>query len=106
MTAYEFTKYNADFRNILKVRSYDINVVSEKININDPKHNYFRYTKEYKEASNIFIDLTMSCNKGEAIHWMEKWMIDALAYGVETKDLDWRSFFMAAYDIHASLLKH
>lgn len=68
MTAHEFTKYNVDFRNILKVRSYDVNVVAEKINTNDPKHNYFRYTKEYKEASDIFIELTMSCDRNEAIH--------------------------------------
>ena len=103
MNAYEFTRFEADKVNTLKAKGYDIDTVAYLIDYNNPDKNYFRDTKEYQEAQDVFYELTMSCNLKERIGWMKRWMLNAIAYGF-SKDLNWRAFFMAAYDIHSNLI--
>lgn len=104
MTAYQFTRFEADRVHTLKARGFDIDIIKMQIGLSNPNKNFFRNTKEYKDAQNTYYDLTMSCSKEEAIEWMCRWMLNAIAYASQTKDLNWRVFFMAAYDIHAALI--
>lgn len=98
MTAYEFTKIGMDFTGKVKPRCYDASVVAFQIEYghgaNDP-----REEKEYHEAENIYLDLTMSCTREEAVSWMKYWMVNAIAYGIVTKSRDWQYKFLAAYDL-------
>lgn len=102
MTAYQFTKYQNDRTHLLKAKGYDIDTVAFMIDYNNPGKNYFRDTAEYEDAKDVFYEVTSSCDKDEAIHWMQYFMLNAIAYGY-TKDLNWRTYFMAAYDIFISL---
>ena len=58
----------------------------------------------YLDAKDWFIETTMSCDQSEAIRWMQYYMSNAIAYGIQTKDLDWRTKFLAAYDLFNSLV--
>ena len=106
MTAYEFTRFEADRTYLLKAKGYDIDVIAMKIDLANLSRNCFRDTVEYANAQDVFYDLTMSCNDKEALRWLGHWMLNAIAYASQTKDLDWRIFFIAAYDIYNSILRH
>lgn len=103
MNAYEFTRFEADRTYRLKAQGYDIDVVAMQIDYNNPDKNYFRGTDEYEEAKHMFIEVTMSCNQQECIQWMEYFMLNAIAYGLDVRELNWRAYFMAAYDLYNSL---
>ena len=45
----------------------------------------------------------MSCNEQEAVNWMKYYMANAIAYGIQTKNLDWRTKFLAAWDLFLEL---
>ena len=104
MTGYEFTRFEADFTSRVKAQAYDINTLAHKIEYNNPTVD-FRADEDYKDAENWFIETTMSCTPEEAIRWMEYYMSNAIAYAIETKNLDWRTKFLAAYDLFNSLTK-
>lgn len=104
MNGYEFTRFEADFTSKSKARAYEASVVAMQV-----MHIYESNSKDYKDeadyidAKNWFYETTMSCNKAEAINWMKYYMANAIAYGIQTKNLDWRTKFLAAYDIFNEL---
>ena len=102
MTAYEFTKFNVTFPYRQKALQCNMDRVYQLININNPGRDFTK-DPEYKDAHNIFIDLTMSCDRGEAMNWMMEWVVDAVAYGFQTGNTDWQHKFLAARDILNSL---
>lgn len=102
MNGYEFTRFEADFTAKRKAGSYNIDEVASKIKNSNPDVD-FRNTEDYKDAKYWFIETTMSCDEEEAINWMNYYMANAIAYGLETKNLDWRTKFLAAYDLFNSL---
>lgn len=104
MTGYEFTRFDADFTSNMKARAYDASTVAFQIEYNNPGIN-FREDEDYKDAEHWFIDSTMSCDEDEAINWMKYYMVNAIAYGIQTKNLDWRTKFLAAWDIFNDLTK-
>lgn len=103
MTGYEFTRFEADFTSKLKARNYDVKAVALKIKNNNPNID-FRAEEDYSDSKSWMVDTTMSCNLEEAISWMKYYMLNAIAYGIETKNLDWRTKFLAAYDIYNNLI--
>ena len=105
LSAYEFTRFDADFTAKEKTQYYDLRAVEFLIEYR-AKGVDLRKTDDYKECKDTFIELTMSGDLEEAISWMEYWMANAMAYGNQTRNLDWRTKFLAAYDIHEGLLKH
>lgn len=104
MTGYEFTRFEANFMSKQKAQCYDASTVAFQIEYNNPTID-FRNDADYEDAKNWFIDTTMSCDKKEAINWMTYYMANAIAYGIETKNLDWRTKFLAAWDLFNSLTK-
>lgn len=104
MNGYDFTRFTADFVSKAKAREYEAAVVA-----NQAKHALEKAGKDYtQEAEYIdarfwFIETTMSCDLDEAIGWMKYYMANAIAYGIETKNLDWRTKFLAAWDIFIEL---
>lgn len=58
---------------------------------------------DYIDAKDWMLETTMSCNKQEAIEWMKFYMGKAIAYGIESKNLDWKTKFLAAWDLFHSL---
>lgn len=102
MNAYEFTRFEADFTNTLKAKSYNITDMAKKIYATSGGRD-FRKDSHYKECEDMYVELTMSCDKKEAIGWMQYWMVNAIAYGIQTKNLDWKCKFLAAYDLYNSL---
>jgi len=102
MNAYEFTRFEANFMIKQKAQSYEASVVAYQIEYNNPGID-FRTDADYIDAKDWFIETTMSCDKKEAINWMQYYMANAIAYGIETKNLDWRTKFLAAYDLFNSL---
>ena len=104
MTGYEFTRFEADFTSKVKAQAYEASVVAMKIKEAFQKSGKnFWEEADYKDAKDWFIDSTMSCDKQEAINWMKYYMANAIAYGIETKNLDWRTKFMAAWDLFRGL---
>lgn len=102
MTGYEFTRFESDFTSKQKASSYDAGTVAFQIKQSNPGVD-FKNDPDYKDAKDWFIETTMSCDRDEAINWMNYYMANAIAYGIQTKNLDWRTKFLAAYDIQKTL---
>lgn len=104
MNIYEFTELSREFpKTKLTATGFDADTIAWMIL--DRSQIYLRGTDEYKEAKDVFIELTTSCTTKEAMHWMKSWMFKAIEYGSDTKELNWRQFYLAAYDIHNDLCK-
>lgn len=101
MNGYEFTRFEADFTAKVKAQHYD--VVEVQRSIVARANTDLRKTADYDDAKDWFIDTTMSCTQREAISWMNYYMANAIAYGIQTKNLDWRTKFLAAYDLFIEL---
>lgn len=102
MNGYEFTRFEANYINKVKAGAYDASTIAFQIEYNNPGTD-FRTDADYVDASHWMIDSTMSCDQEEAINWMTYYMSNAIAYGIETKNLDWRTKFLAAYDLFNEL---
>lgn len=102
MTGYEFTRFKADYTSKVKAQAYDTSVVAMKAKMSFENEDY--KNTDYEDAKDWFIDSTMSCNKDEAIGWMKYYMANAIAYGIQTRNLDWKTKFLAAYDLFNELV--
>lgn len=102
MTGCEFTRLDADFTSNTKAQAYDARTVAFQIEYNNPDVD-FRKDADYEDAKFWFIESTLSCDEDEAINWMKYYMVNAIGYGIKTKNLDWRTKFLAAYDLFNSL---
>ena len=103
MNVYEFTRFEADYTSKVKAQGYDLGTIEFLIRYNNPDRN-FEEEAEYKEARDVFLDVTMSCNEAEAVQWMEYFVVNAIAYGIATKSRDWMPKFLAANDLYTYLL--
>lgn len=103
MNAYEFTRFEADFTAKEKVKGYDVGTVEYLIEYNAHGKN-LRADAEYIDARDTFIELTMSCNEAEALNWLKYWAANAIAYGNQTRNKDWRHKFLAANDLYRGIL--
>lgn len=103
LSAYEFTRFEADFTAKEVARKYDLGTIAFMIAYSNPNRN-LREEREYKEASDIFYELTMSCTYEEAVKWAAYWTANAIAYGNQTKCSDWMHKFLAANDLYEYLL--
>ena len=65
-----------------------------------------KLSAEYTMVEDMYYELTMSCNKDEAMAWMKTWMLWARAYWYDTLNEDWKSKFLAAFDIYMQLKKN
>lgn len=104
MTAYEFTRFEPTFTYADRARVYDANMLASLLVQRNPSKD-LRTQREYREAEDIYYELTMSCDRGEALAWLRYWMANAIAYGLTTKDTKWGYFFLAAYDIQSRLAR-
>lgn len=102
MNGYEFTKFESDFTSVCKARAYEASIVAFQIEYSNPGVD-FRKDADYKDAQFWFLETTQSCNRAEAIKWMAYYMSNAIAYGIQTKNKDWRTKFLAAYDLYNGL---
>ena len=100
MNAYEFTRIENDFTRRMDTSDVNIHWAAQKAiaSFEQAEQNYTA-DPDYIEARHVFIDTTMSCNQLEAVKWLEYYMANAIAYGVTTKNLDWKTKFLAAYDL-------
>ena len=100
MNAYEFTRAENDFTRRVDTSDVDWHWAAQKAaaSFESAKQDY-KADPDYIEARQIFIDTTMSCNQLEAVKWLEHYMANAIAYGFFTKNLDWKTKFLAAYDL-------
>lgn len=104
MNGYEFTRFEADFTSKVKAQAYEASVVAEQARQAFEKAgDDYKANPDYEDAKNWFIETTMSCDNDEAINWMKYYMANAIAYGIQTKFLDWRTKFLAAWDLFVSL---
>lgn len=113
MNGYEFTKFESNFTNKVKAKTSDLNnyfhVYEASIVAMQASHAFeihgidFKETDDYKDAMFWYYETTQSCNKKEAINWAKYYMMNAIAYGIETKNLDWRTKFLAAWDMFNEL---
>ena len=105
MTAYEFTRFEADYTSKVKAATYQANTLAFLLIQSNPNKD-LREQPEYKEADFMFFECTSSCNKQEALHWLDYWQANAIAYGIATGDSKWGYFFLAAYDMAEELRNH
>lgn len=103
MTAYEKVQSFANGKNapdcLRKAAKCDPYVLAGRIT----GTGLIRSSELYKEAKEFYIDETMSCDEEEATRELKLWEKDAIAFGYETKDRDWRVFFLAAFDLIESI---
>ena len=104
MKGYEFTRFEADFTANMRAKSYEASVVAEQARQAFEKAGTdYKADADYEDAKHWFLETTMSCDHDEAVNWMKYYMANAIAYGIQTKNLDWRTKFLAAWDIFVSL---
>lgn len=104
MTGYEFTKFDADHTSKVKAQGYEACVVAMQCKqAYEKSGKTFWLESDYQDAKDAMIDVTMSCDREEAIKWMKYFMANAIAYGIQTKSLDWRTKFLAAWDLFRGL---
>lgn len=103
MSAYEFTRFEADFTAKEVAQYYDLGTIEFMIGYNNPDRN-LREEPEYIDADSVFYELTMSCSYEEALNWAKYWTMNAIAYGNQTRNRDWMHKFLAAYDLYTYLL--
>lgn len=102
MNGYEFTHlYQPGYVARVKAEGYRFSDVAKKVLMKVP--GIRDSNPSYEESKSWIVDTTMSCDRQEALAWMNTYMMYAIAYGIETKDLDWQNKFMAAYDIMTEL---
>lgn len=99
MTAYELTK--TDYTGKVKPQTYQANTLAFLLISNNSKD--LRAQPEYKEAEDIYYEVTGSCNMQEAKHWLNYFQANAIAYGIATQDKKWGYYFLAAYDMSERL---
>ena len=98
MTAYEFTRFEADYTSKVRAREYDADMLASLLIQRNPNKN-LREQKEYKDADFMFFEVIQSCDRQEARGWLQYFMANAIAYGLSTHDTDWGYFFLVAYDM-------
>lgn len=103
MNGHDFTRIDVDFTAKIKARKYSFNEVAVRLERAVNGLANLRVTEDYEDAKYWFVDTTMSCDLEEAIGWMKFYMENAIAYGIQTKNLDWRTKFLAAYDLFNEL---
>ena len=104
MTGYEFTRIDLDFTSVLKAKAYDASVVAmQAMQAFDKAGVDYQADPDYNDAMHCFIETTMSCTEDEAVNWIKFYMLNAIAYGIQTKNLDWRTKFLAAWDLFKSV---
>lgn len=86
--------------NQILMNKYDADALAFRVTYQNEK---LRESEAYENEVDRLIDVTMSCNRREAILWLVKFMEDAIKYGIETRDLGWKTRFLAAYDICSDL---
>lgn len=101
LNGYEFTRFEADYTSKVKAETYDASTLAWKILYSFPGD--YKENADYKDAKFWLYEVTMSCNGDEAVKWMKYFMLNAIAYGIQTKNLDWKTKFLAAYDIFVEL---
>lgn len=104
MNAYEFTRFESDFTSKVKAPAYDARIVAMMAARSFEKNcKDYKQDPDYIEARHVFIDTTMSCNQREAVQWLQYYMANAIAYGIQTKNLDWKTKFLAAWDLYRQM---
>ena len=107
LTPYEFTRINPDRDFSMIATKYlhyntsdtNLGIVASRIVSSNPNKD-LRKEPEYLDAKFLFIELTMSCDESEAKSWIKSWLLDAIGYGIETKDHKWMLLYLAAHDIY------
>lgn len=103
MTAREFVDgYRPSMMAYAKGMEYKPKDVAKRIIETSPD---IRYEKEYGETQDVYIDETMSCDVDEVLRWMIQIGKEAIRYGIDTKNLDWKIKFIVAWDIAHRLKK-
>lgn len=97
----EFVRFEANYADKVKAQAYDASVLAWKCKSSISGD--YKEQADYKDASFWFYEVTSSCDRKEAIDWMKYFMMNAVAYGIQTKNLDWKTKFLAAYDIFVEL---
>ena len=104
MNGYEFTRFESDYRSKVKAQAYDANYIRHRLLDTFAKQNInYKDLPDYKDSEFWFFETTSSCTEKEAIDWMRYYMTNAIAYGIATKNLDWRTKFLAGYDLFIEL---
>lgn len=103
MTAYELTRFEANYACKQKAGTYCADVVALQLTSGRTDH---RQNPKYKAAEDVYYDLTGACTAEEAQRWAQYWTANALAYGIQTRDMDWVYLFLAAYDLSKHFDKH
>lgn len=102
---YDWTRFEADYTSKVKAQAYDANIVAMKaMRCFELKCIDYKEAPGYTDARETFLDLTMSCDREEAANWMNYWMSNAIAYGIQTKKMDWKTKFLAAYDLFEEIV--
>lgn len=101
LNGYEFTRFEANYADKVKAQAYEASILAWKCA--SSIFGDYKEEADYKDASFWLYEVTSSCDKKEAIDWMKYFMVNAIAYGIQTKNLDWKTKFLAAYDIFVEL---
>lgn len=96
LSPYEFTRVELYSNFVPKNVNADPDLVANTILKTSPT---IRKTKEYQNTKDMYIECTMSCNLEECQWWLKSFMKKAISYGEQTKNLDWKEKYLAAYDI-------
>lgn len=101
MSPSEFFKYDAGIDALPKARKYDKEAIADKL----VKEEEIRKNTDYQQTMYWILKTATKFDQDEAIDWMNYYMEVAIAYGIETKNLDWKTKFMACWDAYDNFIR-
>lgn len=103
MIGYDFVKkYNTQTR---EIPQYKMNELAKKVEMSFVKAGDSYQNDDYYDSQEWMMEVTSSCDKEEAIDWMKYFMDKAVIYGKKEKNKDWKTKYLAAYDMYCYLVE-
>lgn len=99
MDGYRFISFEAAASVQKRAQACRIGKVAEKVLAEDG----VRGSEAYEDAMEWFRTTIEGLEKRLAAEWARYFMVNAIAYGIQTGEKDWIPKFLAAYDLYKGL---
>lgn len=101
MTPQEFVKAEVDLTKARRYASYqEWFMLYNKVIYGIPD---YQQDEDYTSCRRLLLATIKDVSDEKAISWMKLFMVKAIAYGIESRNLDWKPKFLAAYKIFTAI---
>ncbi len=102
MDGYRFLRFEASPEYQLRAQGYAEKAAELAGRLTEGAED-IRSTSGYKDSKEWLMMATEGAEEHLKAEWMRYYMVNAIAYGLQTKGLDWREKFLAAHDLYTGV---